>query len=55
MLETKWFQIYGLSYAETMQLSYAEWVMMQNKLNDRGLRALQKIEDLPENWCGKKK
>ncbi len=28
-----WAQVYGLSYTETMHLSYAEWCYMQQHLN----------------------
>lgn len=31
--QTNWVATYGLSYNETMQLSYADWIRMQRALN----------------------
>lgn len=33
LTESRWSEIYGLSYIQTMQLSYAEWIYMQHQLN----------------------
>jgi hypothetical protein len=31
---SRWLSVYGLNYHDTMKLTYAEWIMMQDQLND---------------------
>jgi hypothetical protein len=33
LAQSKWVATYGLSYLETMELTYAEWIRMQKALN----------------------
>ena len=35
LVTTDWVERYGLSYEDTLQLTYAEWIRMQNALNSR--------------------
>lgn len=40
LAQTRWVATYGLSYLETMELTYAEWVKMQQTLNLHGQSTL---------------
>jgi hypothetical protein len=33
MINSKWVETYGLSYLETLELTYSEWMRMQDALN----------------------
>lgn len=44
MAHTNWTSIFGLSYLETMQLKYSEWLRMQDILKQKDFEALKKLE-----------